>query len=206
MSAKSQMQDDHLQSDLGKELDESAKARAATDAPLEQQADLLEETSDDSPDAECSAKELLAASKDRELRLQAEMENLRGRTSREVAQQRRYGALPLVRDLLPVLDNVERAIDAAEKDAEQNTDTGGLLEGFQLVRQQLLAILEQHHCKPIEATGEPFDPQFHEAILQRPSDDMPKDHVLMQSQVGYRMHDRVVRASQVIVSSGPSET
>ena len=197
MSAKPPMQDEPLQSNIGDQQEEPA-------------AESLEDPCDDSPgtkksDTEPSAEELLAVEKDRALRFQAEMENLRGRTSREIAEQRRFGSLPLVRDLLPVLDNVERAIEAAENNTELNTDMDGLLEGFKLVRQQLLTILEQHHCKPIEATGQPFDPQFHEAILQQPSDETPKDHVLMQSQVGYRMHDRVVRASQVIVSSGSSE-
>lgn len=141
----------------------------------------------------------LAAARDRALRLQAEMENLRGRTSRELADTHRYAALPVVRDLLPVLDNIDRAIEAAEKD----DSAGNLLDGFRLVRQQLLTILSQHKCEEIAAEGEPFDPQFHEAILQQPSDDVPAGHVTMVTQTGYRMHDRVVRPSQVIVSSGP---
>jgi molecular chaperone GrpE len=142
----------------------------------------------------------LAAEKDRSLRLQAEMENLRARTSREIADQARYAALPLMRDLLPVVDNIERAIEAAS----QSGDSNSLLEGFKLVHQQLLTALEQHNCKKIEAFGEPFDPQFHAAILQQPSDEVPANHVLLVAQAGYKLYDRVVRPAQVIISTGPA--
>jgi molecular chaperone GrpE len=141
----------------------------------------------------------LAAANDRALRLQAEMQNLRNRTSREIADERRYAALPVLRDLLPVLDNIERAIDAAEKAGEAEN----LLNGFRLVRQQLESILTRHQCERISPEGEPFDPHFHEAILQQPSPDVPADHVTMVTQTGYKLHDRVVRPAQVIVSSGP---
>lgn len=142
----------------------------------------------------------LAAEKDRVLRLQAEMENLRSRTSREIADHSRYAALPLMRDLLPVVDNIERAIEAAEKQA----DSQSLLEGFKLVHQQLLNTLSQHNCLKIEAQGEPFDPQFHAAMLQQPSDEVPANHVLHVAQAGYKLHDRVVRPAQVIISTGPA--
>lgn len=143
----------------------------------------------------------LAAANDRLLRLHAEMQNLRNRTSREIADERRYAALPVCRELLPVVDNIDRAIEAAERAGEAET----LLEGFRLVRQQLVTILSQHHCEPIDAEGQPFDPNFHEAILQQPSPDHEAGSVMMMTQTGYRMHDRVVRPAQVIVSSGPPD-
>jgi molecular chaperone GrpE len=142
----------------------------------------------------------LAAANDRMLRLQAEMQNLRNRTSREIADERRYAALPLMRELLPVIDNIDRAIEAAEKTGEAEN----LLAGFRLVRQQLERILTQHQCEPIAADGQPFDPDVHEAILQQPSADVPAGHVMMVTQAGYKLHDRVVRPSQVVVSSGPA--
>ncbi len=142
----------------------------------------------------------LALERDRSLRLQAEMENLRARTAREISEQARYASLPLVRDLLPAIDNIERAIDAAG----QAGDSNSLLEGFLLVHQQLLSTLQQHHCTRIEALGEPFDPQFHAAILQQPSDEVPANHVVLVAQAGYKLHDRVVRPAQVIISTGPA--
>jgi molecular chaperone GrpE len=142
----------------------------------------------------------LAAERDRNLRLRAELENVRSRTARELATERRYAALPVVRDLLPVLDNIDRAIAAAEKSGE----SGVLVDGFRLVRQQLTTILQLHQCQSIDPLGAPFDPQFHEAILHQPSDTVPADHVSMVTQMGYQLHDRVVRPAQVIVSSGPA--
>jgi molecular chaperone GrpE len=141
----------------------------------------------------------LAAANDRALRLHAEMQNLRNRTSREIADERKYAALPLLRDLLPVFDNIDRAIEAAEKAGEADK----LLEGFRLVRQQLATALSSNDCVPIEADGQPFDPHVHQAILHQPSTDVPAGTVTMVTQPGYKLHDRVVRPAQVIVSSGP---
>jgi molecular chaperone GrpE len=139
----------------------------------------------------------LAAERDRNLRLRAELENVRSRTSRELIESARYAALPLVRDLLPVLDNIDRAMEAAQKSGEQ----GPLVEGIRLVRQQLVTLLNQHNVREIDATGA-FDPQFHAAILQQPSAEVPANHIVLVAQPGYQLHDRVVRPSQVIVSSG----
>jgi molecular chaperone GrpE len=156
-------------------------------------ADAINAVGDSDPAAE------LAAANDRLLRMHAEMQNLRNRTSREIADERRYAALPILRDLLPVLDNINRAIEAAEKANEAEK----LLEGFRLVRQQLITTLANHGAEPIEALGQPFDPNFHQAILHQPSNDAPADTVTMVTQQGYKLHDRVVRPTQVIVSSGP---
>ena len=139
-----------------------------------------------------------AAVDDRLLRLQAEMQNLRNRTSREIADERKYAALPVMRDLLPIVDNIDRALEAAEKAGENEN----LLSGFRLVKQLLHTLLGRHHCELIAAENEPFDPHFHEAILQQPSADVPAGNVMMVTQPGYKMHDRVVRPAQVIVSSG----
>ena len=137
---------------------------------------------------------------ERALRSHAELENFRKRSQRELADERRYAVVPLVRDLLPVVDNLQRAIDAAEK------PEGGsaLLAGVQLVASQLEAILKQHQCVRIEAVGAPFDPHFHEAIGQEPSDEHPAGTVSRAFQAGYKLHDRVIRPAQVFVSTGPA--
>lgn len=127
------------------------------------------------------------------------MENLRGRTSREIRDVHRYASLPLLRDLLPVCDNVARAIQAAQ-------DTAGaesLVEGFELVAQQLASVLAAHDCTLIDALGQPFDPNLHEAISQQPSAEHPKGTVILVTQTGYRLHERVVRPAQVIISTEP---
>ena len=148
-----------------------------------------------------ASKNEVAELNDRLLRLQAEMQNLRSRTSREISDERKYAALPVVRDLLPVIDNIDRAIEAAEKAGEAEN----LLAGFRLVKQQLHTLLVNHEVELIAAENEIFDPNFHQAILQQPSADVPAGQVMMVTQPGYKMHDRVVRPAQVIVSAGPGE-
>lgn len=142
----------------------------------------------------------LAAERDRALRLRAELENYRVRAGRELADEKKYASLPIARDVLSVLDNIDRAIAAAEK----NHEGGSLLEGFRMVRQQLVTVLSQHNCVEVPAAGAEFNPQFHAAILQQPSDEVPAGHVSLVAQPGYQLYDRVVRPAQVIVSSGPA--
>jgi molecular chaperone GrpE len=147
-----------------------------------------------------SVEDELAAERDRSLRLQAELQNVLTRAARELNEQRRYAPLDVVRDLLPAIDNIDRAIQAAEK----SPDPATLLEGFKLVRQQLTTVLDQHGCKPIDAAGAPFDPHLHQAILQQPSADHEPGTVVLVAQGGYQLHDRVVRPAQVIVASAPN--
>lgn len=139
--------------------------------------------------------------KDRALRAQAELENYRRRATRELQEQLRYANMPLFRDLLPVIDNIGRAIEAAESSQE----APGLLAGFKMVAQQLDEVLRQHHCTRIDALHEPFDPNLHEAIAQQPSDQLEPGTVMHVTQTGYTLHDRVVRPSQVVVSSARPE-
>ncbi|MFH1265029.1 MAG: nucleotide exchange factor GrpE [Planctomycetota bacterium] len=144
----------------------------------------------------------LEEAKDQTLRIRAELENYRKRAARQMQEELRYANMPLIRDLLPVWDNVGRAIEAAEKTHE----TASLLEGFKMVAGQLESVLERHHCTRIEALEEPFDPNLHEAICQQPSRAHPANTVLQVTQTGFRLHDRVVRPSQVIVSAAVPET
>jgi molecular chaperone GrpE len=139
--------------------------------------------------------------RDRALRLQAELENFRKRTQREVEENRKFQALTLVRDLLPGLDNLHRTLQAAEK--SQNVDE--LVQGVRLVLRQLEDALKAHGAVAIDAVGQPFDPNQHAALGQVPSAEHPPLTVLEELQRGYRLHDRVVRPSQVLVSSGPPE-
>jgi molecular chaperone GrpE len=137
-----------------------------------------------------------AEAQDRLLRSQAEIDNTRKRMRREMDEERRYAELRLMEDLLPVIDNINRAIEAAEK----NADAGSLLTGIKMVSHQLNEVLERHHLKPIKASGEPFDPAFHQAILHQPSDEHPENTVVRVGLPGYTLHDRVVRPAQVVVS------
>ncbi len=139
--------------------------------------------------------------RERLLRSQAELENFRKRSQKELEQERQYRSLPVVRDVLPGLDNLQRALQVAKtsKDVDQ------LLQGVQMVATQLQEALTRHAVVVIEAVGKPFDPNFHEAIQQAPSKDHPPMTVLHEVERGYQMYDRVVRPTKVIVSVAPAE-
>ncbi len=141
----------------------------------------------------------LKQAQDRTLRAQAEVENVRKRMQREMADARKYAAFPLVRDLLTVADNLDRAIEAAQ----QSDQSEGLLEGVRMVAEQLHTTLENHGCQRIKTEGQAFDPHLHEAISQQPSADVPAGTIVYVTQVGYQLNGRAVRPSQVIVSTEP---
>jgi molecular chaperone GrpE len=158
--------------------------------------DLPEAAGDD--DATASLEDRLRAAEDRCLRAQAELDNYRKRSQREFADAQRYREIDLLRDLLPVLDNVHRAVEAAGK----TSDIDSLRSGFSMTAQQLEKLLAAHGCEAIATDGEAFDPAVHEAILQQPAGGMPPGTVLGTALRGYRLHDRVVRPAQVIVAQG----
>jgi molecular chaperone GrpE len=133
------------------------------------------------------------------LKAQADFENFRKRMRREMEEESRYAALPLIKELLPVIDNLERATQAAE----QSGASGGLVDGVTMVISQFDAALARHGCQKIEALGEEFDPHLHMALMQEPSE-YPAGRVSRVMQSGYKMHDRIVRPVQVFVSTGPA--
>ncbi len=144
----------------------------------------------------------LNETKQRLLRTHADLENYRKRSSRELETERRYAAMPLLKDLLPVTDDIKRAIAAAEA----SEGDSGLLEGFRLVAQQLSSVLAKNHCTEIPAEGEEFDPNVHEAISYLPSADHEPNTVMNVTSTGYKLHDRIVRPSQVVVAAEVPKT
>ncbi|MBC8353948.1 MAG: nucleotide exchange factor GrpE [Planctomycetes bacterium] len=188
-------------------------ARANEDELLDELASGRVEDADDeraetTSDAELGANEQpvtmealqdqLDEANDRVLRAQAELENFRKRARRDMDEQRHYANLPLVSGLLPAIDNLGRAVEAAE----QNENATGLLEGVKMVAVQIQSILEQHNCRRVAAIGSTFDPNVHEAIAQEPSEEVPAGDVTREVLVGYQLHDRVIRPAQVMVSTG----
>ena len=150
-----------------------------------------------------SLRQQLQDAEARVLRIQADLENYRKRARRELDEERKYAHVPIVRDLLPVMDNFDRALEALEtEDDSAADDTSGMLQGVKMVTQQLHDVLRQYHCERIGEVGGEFDPAIHEAIAQTSSDEHPPGVVMQVTQPGYRIHDRVVRAAQVIVSRG----
>jgi len=142
----------------------------------------------------------VAEFRDRELKAQAELENFRKRLLRDTEQQLKYAVVPFVRDLLEVVDNLNRATDAAT--ASGSTDS--LVSGVKLVQSQLATVLGKYDCRPIVSVGQTFNPYHHQAISQMPSAEYAAGIVMHETSVGYILYDRVIRPSMVIVSTGPA--
>jgi molecular chaperone GrpE len=136
----------------------------------------------------------------RVLMAQAEAENFRKRMRRDFEDQIRYAAMPMVVDLLQVRDNLHRAIDAVKGDSE-STAVGGLRDGVSMVAKLLDDTLAKYGVVEIPAEGKAFDPNFHEAITQMANPDLAPGTIVHVATAGFRMHDRVVRPAQVIVSN-----
>lgn len=141
----------------------------------------------------------LEQANEQKLRVLAELENYRARMNRQMLEERKYASIDLMRDLLPIWDNMNRALEAAEK----SKDIDSLTEGVKMISEQFIDVLARHDCVEIEALHQPFDPNVHASIAQQPSDEYPANTVIYVSQAGFKLHDRVVRPSQVILSSVP---
>jgi len=137
--------------------------------------------------------------KDQLLRARAEFENFRKRTTREIDRFRRTAEESLVRDLLPVIDHLELALKHADQASQ------AVVDGVQMVAQQFAEVLSSHGVEPIPALGEVFDPNVHEAIMQRADEAGVPNTVLEEFQRGYRMGDLILRPSKVVVCSAPAE-
>lgn len=193
------------------------QSKQATDkhsAPEEEQAvtasqeQPAEETAQEEP-AGPSAEEELAASRaeaqknwDLYLRERAELENFRKRMQREKEDLVRFANENLLRELLPVVDNLARAVEHAQKDTD---NLESLLEGVNMTLSQCHKMLDKFGVSPVAAVGEPFNPAFHEAMGQLESAEYPPNTVLQEMQKGYTLNDRLLRPALVLVSKAPSE-
>ncbi|MBX3178627.1 MAG: nucleotide exchange factor GrpE [Candidatus Hydrogenedentes bacterium] len=134
--------------------------------------------------------------KDQLLRARAEFDNYRKRMLREGEQLRKTAAQGLMRSLLPIVDNLERALSHADIKSD------GFAQGVEMIVKQFSNVLADQGLEPIPSVGENFDPNVHEALTHQPSDQYPADTVMEEFQRGYRLGDYVLRPSQVVVSSG----
>jgi molecular chaperone GrpE len=164
----------------------------------------------DEPDAgsvEALAKEA-ADARDRVLRTLAEMENLRKRTSREVADARVYGITGFARDVLDIADNLQRALDALPYETRAAADPGlkALIEGVELTERSLLSALEKNGVKKFDPAGEKFDPNFQQAMYEVPDPTVPSGTVMQVVQSGYMIGDRILRPALVGVSKGGAKS
>jgi molecular chaperone GrpE len=146
--------------------------------------------------------------KDKLLRTLADMENLRRRTEREVADARSYAVANFARDMLNVADNVERALGSVPGEARESADGAfrGLIEGIDLTQRDLLKTLERHGVRKLDPQGQKFDPNLHQAMFEVPNPDVPNGTVVQVVQSGYVIGERVLRPALVgVAKGGPRE-
>jgi molecular chaperone GrpE len=196
------------QSDKGEGVSEERKQEAILEeeALLQEEELPEEEVSESGQDLEkelANAKVEIGERKDQMLRLAAEFENYKKRMIRERTTTMKYAGEPIFREILPVVDNLERAVSQGEKGgADAEKVLVSLLEGVQLTLKSLVATLEKFEVKPVESVGQPFDPTIQEALTMEASDTLPANHVLSEFEKGYQYKDRLLRAAKVIVSAG----
>ena len=169
----------------------------AGDAPADQ--------ADDSDAGSLASKvavltEQLADAKDDQLRVQAEMQNLRRRAERDVESAHKFGLEKIINGLLPVLDNLDRAIGAVPEESAGDDGVKALLEGVELTRKTAIDVLTRFSVAVVEPFGEPFDPQFHEAMTMVPSATAEPNSVIDVLQKGYTLNGRLLRAAMVVIA------
>jgi len=151
------------------------------------------------PDPVAEARREAAEFKDKALRTLAEMENLRKRTEREVADARAYGNASFARDVLAVADNFQRALDTVAPELRNDEKVKLFVEGVELTERELLKVLAKHGVKKFSPEGEKFDPNVHQAMFEMERADLPPGHVAQVIQAGYMLGDRVLRPALVAV-------
>ena len=174
---------------LSEETIESEDAVDATDAVTEDADNDIEKRLEES---EAEAK----MAHDRFLRVSAEFENYKKRAQREVDDFRKYANEAILKELLTVVDNLERAVESSSDKCEN----GQLLEGVDLTLKEILKVFEKFSVKPIEALEHEFDPAVHQAVLQEASETHAENRVIREFQKGYTIHDRLLRPAMVVVS------
>lgn len=172
------------------DIGDAAKT-AATNADAD--ADTTKELEEQLEAATAEAKETY----DKFLRVSAELENYKKRIAREMEDLRKFANQSLIKNLLPVLDNLELAIKSS---AEGKNVNGCLLDGVELTCKEILKVFEKFSVEQIEALGKAFDPRFHEAVMQEETDKHPGNTIINELQKGYLMHDRLIRPSMVVVA------
>jgi molecular chaperone GrpE len=159
------------------------------------------------PDPLAEARREAADYRDKLLRTLAEMENLRRRTEREVADVRLYGIASFARDILAVADNMDRALQALDHEIREKVDSGvkALLDGVELTERELHKVLEKHGVRKFEPKGEKFDPNLHQAMYEIADASLPPGTVAQVIQAGYMIGERVLRPALVAVAKAPPQ-
>ena len=180
-----------------KETERSTSARSTSTSPVP----AVDADRSEAEDPTVSLQADLDRFRDLALRSQADFENYKKRSAREKEEAIKYANSSLLERLVAIIDNFELGLEAAKGEREQSP----IYSGMTLVLKQLSDLLAETGLQPIEAEGKKFDPNLHEAIAHEPSDQFPEGIVLRQTRRGYRLKDRLLRPSSVVVSSGPGK-
>lgn len=161
----------------------------------------LEELLEKSEAARTEAEKKARESQDQYIRLYADLENFKKRVAKEKEDLVKYGQEKIIKELLPILDGLEKALEHAIEAPDKEAIVGGV----QLVLKQFLQAMEKFGVSPVEAVGQPFDPNFHEAMGHHESDEHEPDTVVNQYRTGYMFQDRLLRPALVTVAKPPEE-
>ena len=201
MSAKKEIK---IKTD-SEEADKKLKAAETIDKEkldLKSEPETADKNQDDEPVEDLAeklkSKELEAQENyDRLLRVSAEFENYKKRSSREMDEFRKFSNQSLIKEMLSVVDNLELAMNSTNG---HKTIDKGLLDGLEMTHREILKVFEKFNVKPISTEGQPFDPTFHEAVMQEETDEYPNNTVINELQKGYLIHDRLLRPAMVVVA------
>jgi len=181
---------------LAKEKKEKDNITTKKDSPKKKVKKTKAKVNSDKKEGTKELKEQLTSEKDRVLRLSAEFENYKKRKQRESDEFKKFANETIFKQFLTIVDNLERAISSTK----ENSDDKGLLEGVKLTYKEIIKLFETFNVKAVEADNQPFDPNFHQAVTQEETDDLPENTVTQVLQKGYLLHDRLIRPAMVIVS------
>ena len=181
-----EIEENGKQKKIYKEIDSGKDDKEKNDDPLKVMEARLESMEQESKD-----------SHDRFLRVSAEFENYKKRAVREMNDFRKFANESFVKAMLPVVDNLDRAIESSSDDDHSNSS---VVEGVNMTLKEILKIFEQFGVKPFASLGKTFDPALHQAVMQEESDDHPEKTILNELEKGYMMHDRLLRPATVVVS------
>lgn len=181
-----EIEENGKQKKISKEIDSGKKDKEKTDDPLKVMKARLE-----------SVEQELKDSHDRFLRVSAEFENYKKRAAREMNDFGKFANESFVKAMLPVVDNLDRAIESSSDD---DHSIRSVVEGVNMTLKEILKIFEQFGVKPFESLGKTFDPALHQAVMQKETDNHPEKTILNELEKGYMMHDRLLRPAMVVVS------
>ncbi len=181
--------------------DDAEAPETTEEEALEAELEAAEAEDDEAPPPTPEA--VIADLKDQVLRAMAETENTRRRAQRELGDTRKYAIAEFARDLLTLGDNLERALASARGGENEAVDQNALIEGVELTERQFHQVLEKYGIQPIEAEGQKLDPNLHQAMMQIPHPEAEPGTVVQVVQIGYTIHDRLLRPAMVGVAKAP---